>query len=86
MTDPRIGMGFEVDLRVTGPYEVRAATSSDGGSLDVAIVARRVVGGERIVIGEIWAACPSDGSEEKVRLDAVEVASDICAKLNSFCE
>lgn len=87
MTDPRIALGYEVEPDVEGPYELAAAcdTGGDaGGTLDVGIMARRVSDGERIVIGEIWAACPNRDQEGKTRIDAAAVASRIVDVLNTL--
>ena len=81
MTDPRIALGYEVDLEITGPYTVRRPSPNAAGILDVGIVADRL-DGTSIVIGEIWAACVGkDG--KKVRIDAFAVATRIVADLNS---
>ena len=83
--DPRVSLGYEVEPDVTGPYSVQPAErkgdGSDGGSLDVGIVARRS-DGKRIIIGEIWAACP-DEDGGKTRIDAITVARRLVAELNA---
>lgn len=82
MTDPRIGLGLEVEPEVAGPYEVRKVEkpSTNGGTLDVGIIAYTACG-KRIVIGEIWAACPDDEGS-KTRIDAIAVATRIVDALN----
>ncbi len=79
MTDPRVAMGYEVEPSVSGPFELANATTD--GTLDRGIVARRA-DGTRIIIGEIWAACPTDGGE-KTRIDANAVATEIIERLNA---
>lgn len=86
MTDPRVSLGYEVEADVTGPYEVIPAQPDTdlivGGTLDVGITALRA-DGTRIVIGEIWAACPNYTAEQgKTRIDAAVVASRIVSELN----
>ncbi len=84
MTDPRISYGLNVEPDVRGPYGVQPAdrdgSGNDGGSLDVAITAR-TASGKRVVIGEIWAACP-DEDGGKTRIDATAVATRLVAELN----
>ncbi len=84
MTDPRIPLGLSVEPEVRGPYSVQPAsrdgTGDDGGSLDVAITAH-TRDGTRVVIGELWAACPNEHGG-KTRIDAHAVASRLVGKLN----
>ena len=83
--DPRVALGYEVEPNVTGPYNVQPArrdgSGDDGGSLDVGITAR-TTGGKRVVIGEIWAACP-DEDGVKTRIDANAVARTVVTRLNA---
>ena len=78
MTDPRVALGYEVEPSVSGPYELADALTD--GTLDRGIIARRA-DGTRIVIGEIWAACPTEGGG-KTRIDANAVATEVVARLN----
>lgn len=81
--DPRVAMGYDVEPEVFPPFEVMPASDTGGqlgGTLDHAIIAR-TKDGRRIVIGEIWAACPGAGGT-KVRIDAREVARRIAETLN----
>ena len=82
MDDPRVALGYEVEVDVRGPYAwVKSNGAGEGGTLDVGLVAHNEAG-ERIVIGEIWAVCPTDGEKEKTRIDAAAVASGIIEELN----
>ena len=82
--DPRERLGLKVEPDVVPPFELVAAkrdgSGNDGGTLDIGIIAR-LPNGEKVVIGEIWAACPGSG-EEKVRIDARRVAQAIVDTLN----
>ena len=78
--DPRIGLGYDVESNVQAPFAIMPAKSDGSGTLDVGIIAH-TSGGVRIVIGEIWAACPND-EDGKTRIDAHRVATEIVAKLN----
>lgn len=84
MTDPRKALGYDVEPRVKGPYEVMAASrvgdGSDGGTLDRGLVAR-TEDGRPVVIGEVWAAGVGSGGS-KVRLDASAIATDVVRALN----
>lgn len=84
MTDPRELLGFVVHHAVTGPYHTRSAsrtgTGDDGGTLDCAIIAQ-LPDGTRIIIGEIWAACP-DSMGNKHRINANEIANKIAITMN----
>jgi hypothetical protein len=84
MTDPREQLGHEVHSHVKGPFSVRQATrdgtGDDGGTLDVALVAH-TEDGTRVIIGEIWAACPNQLGG-KTRINAKEVADSIVTTLN----
>ena len=78
IADLRVALGYEVEPSVSGPYELAEALTD--GTLDRGIVARRA-DGTRVVIGEIWAACPTEGGG-KTRIDAQQVATEIIALLN----
>lgn len=82
-SDPRKQLGLEVVPSVSGPYELMGAkptTPDAGGTLDVGILAR-TPDGRRVVIGEIWAACPGkDGV--KIRIAAREIAQRMIDTLN----
>ena len=84
MTDPRTTYGLQVEARVTGPYSIQPAirdgTGDDGGTLDHAIVAY-TERGQRVVIGEIWAAGHGRGGT-KIRIHAAAVAQEIVDTLN----
>ena len=86
MNDPRVEMGYHVEPKVVGPFTVqparRVGDGSDGGSLDQGIIAQ-LPDGTRVVIGEIWAACPNQHGT-KTRIDAAAVAEAICRTLNIF--
>lgn len=83
MGDPRGRLGVEVHPSVWGPYETRQPNRSSpdqGGLLDVGIMAR-TLGGQEVVIGEIWAAAlGKDG--KKIRIDARAIAQRIADTLN----
>ena len=75
MSDPRIDMGYAVEPKVVGPFEVVEAADTGGlagGTLDRGIVAY-TEDGRRVVIGEIWAAGVGKGGS-KIRLDASAIA------------
>lgn len=81
MSDPRKGLGYEVEDEVVGPYSTLAALPSDnGGTLDRGIVAT-TKDGRRVVIGEVWAAAVGPGGE-KIRIDADAIARRIVETLN----
>ena len=84
MNDPRTTFGLSVEPDVRGPYGVQPAhrdgTGDDGGTLDVGLTAH-TRDGTRVVIGEIWAACP-DENGGKTRIDAGAVAKRLVAELN----
>jgi len=84
MTDPRPSLGYAVEPNVKGPYHIQPAhrdgSGNDGGILDIGITAH-TSDGKRVVIGEIWAACP-DENGGKTRIDALAVATSIVETLN----
>ena len=84
MPDLRESLGIEVEPDVKGPYSTQPAkrdgTGNDGGILDVGIIAY-LANGKRVVIGEIWAACP-DEDGGKTRINASTVAERIVSELN----
>lgn len=77
MTDPRIGLGYEVEPVVHGPWSLHPGGE---GTLDRGIVAQ-TKSGEKVVIGEIWAAAVG-AKGTKVRVDSVAIAEALVAVLN----
>jgi hypothetical protein len=77
-------MGYEVETRVVGPFEVMEAAytgGAAGGTLDRGIVAR-TKDGRRVVIGEVWAAGVGKGGV-KIRLHATAVADSLVHVANA---